>query len=195
MIGFDYSMSSPAMCVTHKGTFEIHFVTAKKKFKDFFAEQSGFRVYGHYYDHKKEGHEDIQRFGTIAGKFLEILRHHHFDTDPVGLAYFEAYAFGAKGMLANIGECTGIMKHELVKMGFRIETISPTSVKKYASGAGNAKKEDMAEAFKNQNGFYIHDLLGCKIGDSPASDVVDAYYVYLSGKMDDFSNGLLRNPK
>lgn len=176
MIAFDYSITSPSMCFLEGDVVNIHYITPKKKFGDVVFVKPSFRIVGHYYDHKKEDHDDITRYGKLASIFSSVL-----DSNYTGekIARFEAYAFGAKGMLANIGECTGVMKHELVKKGFSIQTVSPTSVKKYATGSGAAKKEDMAQAFYEFSEFYMHDLVGNKkMGDSPSSDIVDSFYVH-----------------
>nr|CAI3971247.1 RuvC-like Holliday junction resolvase [Ochrobactrum phage ORM_20] len=174
MIAFDYSMSSPAMCLkTGDETYHIHVVNSRKKFEGTYT-SGNFTFTVHYYDPKKNGHDDITRFGMISKIFLDNLID---EKDKV--AAFEAYAFGAKGMLATIGECTGIMKHELVERGYSILTLSPTTVKKYATGSGKADKSQMAEAFHALHRFHVWELLGCKNdSESPTSDCVDSYFVY-----------------
>ena len=180
MIAFDYSMSSPALCFsTGDDSYEIHVVNSRKKFEGTY--QSGkFKFVVHYYDPKKNGHDDITRFGFLAKIFLGAIPE---SDDKV--AAFEAYAFGAKGMLATIGECTGIMKHELVERGYSILTLSPTTVKKYATGSGKADKSQMAEAFHALHQFHVWNLLGCKNdSESPTSDCVDSYFVLKTAEME-----------
>lgn len=180
MIAFDYSMSSPALCFqTGDSSYEIHVINSRKKFEGTYH-ANGFKIVVHYYDPKKNGHDDITRFGTLAEIFLDNIP----ETDDK-VAVFEAYAFGAKGMLATIGECTGIMKHELVTRGYSILTLSPTTVKKYATGSGKADKSQMAEAFHSLYGFHVWELLGCKNdSESPTSDCVDSYYVLKTGEVE-----------
>ena len=55
----------------------------------------------------------------------------------------EDYAFAAKGRVFHIAENTGILKYKLFQQGIPLETISPSAVKKNATGKGNADKEMM----------------------------------------------------
>ncbi|AKE44637.1 RuvC-like Holliday junction resolvase [Sinorhizobium phage phiM9] len=181
-IGVDYSMSSPAMCLEKDDKFYIWYIHSKKDLCTRF-EIGNVIVEGIWYDHnnindqkkKKDRlvHSDIERFVTLSMMFDEKL--------PFGWegdeAIFEAYAFGAKGRLAQIGENTGMMKAVLRCKNYNIRTVTPNQVKLHAFGHGGADKIQMAEAWFNRFGFHVHDQIGCEIGKSPASDVIDAFFV------------------
>ena len=82
----------------------------------------------------------------------------------------ENYAYSATGRVFNIGENTGILKYMLFQNKMNFETVTPQMVKKYATGKGNAKKVDMADAFTKETGL---DLTGIK----QWSDISDSYWI------------------
>jgi Holliday junction resolvasome RuvABC endonuclease subunit len=168
-IGIDYSMSSPAIAV-HTGdvwsfdSCQFYFLTSVKKF-----EIKTPRVESMLY---KNWQSNEERFDYISSWSLNIIKKH-----PDASVFIEDYAFAAKGVVFHIGECAGTLKHKLWLNKFQYKTFSPPSVKKFASGKGNANKIAMHDAFINETAFNITATLDCKVGDSPASDVIDAYYV------------------
>ena len=60
----------------------------------------------------------------------------------------EGYAMGAKGRVFDIAELGGIMKLLFLSEGFPIVLIPPMSLKVYACGKGNAKKEFVMKEIK-----------------------------------------------
>lgn len=168
IVGIDYSMSSPSVCV-HTGkewsfnNCKFYFLTSKKKYQFHDA-----RFFG-------SPHADYlsqeQRFDSITTWALSNI--------PVDASVaIEGYAFAAKGVVFNIAENTGVLKHKLyLRNKTPLNIIAPSSVKKYATGKGNAKKEQMHEAFVNEVGFDIDSHFDCRIGESPISDIVDSYYI------------------
>ena len=52
-------------------------------------------------------------------------------------------------------------------------------VKKFGAGRGNAKKEEMHQAFVNETGVNLHSVLTPDTNSikNPVSDIVDAYYI------------------
>ena len=70
----------------------------------------------------------------------------------------------------------------LYKNKLSYSTISPSEVKKFATGKGNANKEVMYEAFTDTYKYYqLKDILGQDTLDSPVTDIVDAYYICKAG--------------
>ena len=64
------------------------------------------------------------------------------------------------------------------------EIVAPTTVKKFASGSGNATKEKMYEAFVEENPRRdIKDVLTPRSSNiiSPLNDVVDSYFILKYG--------------
>ena len=90
--------------------------------------------------------------------------------------FLEDYAYAATGRVFHIAENAGILKYKLSK--FKTELIPPTVIKKFATGKGNASKEDMLEAWKNENGSF--ELL--QETGNPASDIIDSYFICKYGK-------------
>lgn len=123
--------------------------------------------------------DPIRRFEQIATPFVAKLaevREQNPDSEMV--VAVEGYAMAAKGRVFHIAENTAVLKYLLWSV-FRVATVdlSPSEVKKNATGKGNADKVRMAEAFHEYHGFRLHELIGVNEGASPASDVIDSFYV------------------
>lgn len=174
--GFDYSMSCPALCILGSdGTWQTsttYFLTEKKKYQNVFGTHKGFQVIGEpipLWDSPEE------RWYELAMHFSRILQPVQHDEWFVAL---EDYSMGSKGKVFHIAENTGILKHMLWKCGYKFVTVPPTQIKKYATGKGNAKKEQMRDAFLKDTGVDLSKIMGQdgKL-DSPVTDVIDAYYI------------------
>ncbi|CAB4141244.1 hypothetical protein UFOVP410_83 [uncultured Caudovirales phage] len=168
VVGIDYSMSCPSICA-HKGTeswslsnCKFYFLTNKKRniLKDSIF----------YSNLHKDFITQEERFHNISEWALSVIP----ENSIIGI---EDYAFAAKGVVFNIGECTGLLKHKLWKSNFEINTFPPSTIKKFATGKGNSNKIGMYESFVKETNFHIDKKLLCKIGDSPLSDVIDSYYI------------------
>ena len=180
VVGIDYSMSSPAMCLlANDKTFansQHYFLTDRKKIIS--------SPYGniHCQLHKPyvtNGCGDIGRFSNIASYFINVLKE---QTKPLRV-FIEDYSMGSKGRVFGIAENTAILKYELMNATFDFVTIPPTVIKKFATGKGNADKEMMYKAFVDQNNpdlkkYYAEK--STKVG-SPVSDIVDAFFIALLG--------------
>ena len=174
IVGIDYSITSPSICID--GNL-FYFITPKKKFAEDWN-VNGMTFKGLYYDPKKWKHSDLERFSFLSNVFRTVLYSYK------GSVVFEGYALGAKGKVFNIAEATGIMKKGLVDDGWSVEeSIPPTVIKRYVTGKGNATKDDMAQAWKRDHDFDLFETLGNRNPkDSPASDIVDSYYVWYTYK-------------
>jgi Holliday junction resolvasome RuvABC endonuclease subunit len=91
----------------------------------------------------------------------------------------EGYAYGAKGRVFHIAENTGVLKYKLFQANIPVEVISPSEVKKKATGKGNADKKHMHIAFMQETGYNLATLMtpDKKEVTNPVSDIVDSYYV------------------
>ena len=167
-VGIDYSMSSPSICV-HVGkewsfnNCKFYFLTNKKK-----CHFSDGRFFGSL-------HVDFltqeERFDSIASWAISHI--------PANASvYIEGYAFAAKGVVFNIAENTGVLKHKLYNRNkTSINVVAPSTVKKYATGKGNADKMLMYHTFVDETQFDISSTIHCNEGESPMSDIVDSYYI------------------
>ena len=139
-VGIDYSLTSPAICVTEDFKFEhsrFYFLTNKKKHMGKFGNIIG-------YEHQPYTNP-IQRFTQISDWVLKVLRLYQ----PGGITIaIENYSYGSKGQaLFQIAENCGILKYRLLEQKWKYNVIVPSVVKKLATGKGNANKEVMYEAF------------------------------------------------
>lgn len=162
-------MSSPAIAVHTGDVWSFHackfyFLTAVKKF-EIKTDCIESTLY-------KNWQSNEERFDFISSWALNIIRKH-----KGAHVFIEDYAFAAKGVVFHIGECAGTLKHKLWQNNFKYTAFSPPSIKKFASGKGNSNKILMYDAFVKETSFQVDAQLDCKVGDSPSSDIIDAYYV------------------
>jgi len=167
IVGIDYSMSSPSICI-HKGEFwslsncKFHFLTPKKrctlKTKMFSGKlQSDFIC-------------QEQRFSQLAEWAIKQIPKN-------AKVFIEGYAYASKGVVFHIGENTGILKHRMWSNNINFIDIPPPAIKKFATGRGNSNKLAMYESFIDETKFDISSAIDCNEGDSPMSDIIDSYYI------------------
>lgn len=171
-IGFDYSLSSPAMCISKGDEHVISVLNGVKKYHGVYK-QNGITI---CIGPLPEWSSPQQRYEGIAQEFISVI-----DSLPAmhpKRFFLEDYSMGSKGKVFHIAENTEVLKYLIFKIyNQEFETIAPTSLKKFATGKGNAKKGLMADAFQEKTGFLPHLIIGCKVDDSPASDIVDSFFV------------------
>lgn len=174
VVGIDYSMSCPAICV-HRAcpgspfsfsNCHFYFITDRKRC---LVSDKFFSGYSH-----DEYLCQEQRFNNLAAWAV-----HKIDSDAE--IFLEGYAFGAKGQVFHIGENTHALKDKIWHLkGFSPKsytTFTPGVIKKFATGKGNADKVMMHDAFVSETAIQIHTHFGVKPGASPISDIIDAYYI------------------
>ena len=177
LIGIDYSMTSPAVCVAQSPfTYDrcsFMFITNKKKL----AVQHAPNIVGLL---QYEYTDNLSRFTHLANQTVDWIM-----AQPTAIMHrnhigIEGYAFGAKGQVFNIGENTGILKLKLAeRVANRMSIFAPSEIKKFATGKGNANKMLMYEAFVDETGDDLAKLFEFNPynGQSPVSDIVDSYYI------------------
>lgn len=169
--GIDYSMTAPSICICEADEFDIkdckfRYLTTVSKYVD-------------SYDGGKYVGSDIgaytspmERFTMISNWAVANLM--EFDCLDIGL---EGYSMGSKGKVFDIAENTGLLKYKLWNDGYDVGIYAPTTIKKFATGKGNAKKEDMLSSFEEETGIDLLELFEMKTLKSPVSDIVDSYYI------------------
>jgi len=166
-VGIDYSMSSPSVCV-HIGKHwnilncKFYYLTTRKKH---FIKTD--YLIGEMHSEFKTQEE---RFDAISDWAISKIPKN-------SMVYLEDYAFGATGIVFNIGECVGLLKHKLWKNNYKFEKFAPSKIKKFATGKGNANKILMQESFDYECNVKIFSELNCPAGASPLSDIIDSYYI------------------
>lgn len=170
-IGIDYSLSCPCVCVynPNKGPIDFfncdfYYLTNNKKYVIKERNITGVIMPDNY-------GSDQERYFSIAMWVRNLLT----KNDKV---FLEGYSLGSKGMVFNIAEHTGLLKHILWTYNIEFNTVPPTVNKKHATGKGNANKEKMQEAFFDESHFDLKDFLNMTDKQwNPSSDIIDAYYL------------------
>ena len=160
-------MTSPSMTIYSKDHYKSFVVSSEKKIQPY--ETSLFSFFPIMYPLWNTPQE---RYELISDALMARI--------PEASSYefgIESYSMGSKGRVFDIAEATQMIKYKVwKKYGKEMHLFSPATVKKEFHGKGNAKKEQMAEAFHDRFGFNVHDVVVSKIRGS-ASDLVDSIAV------------------
>ena len=175
----DWSMTTPAITIFEDGKYEFHYCTSNKKHAHTFTK---YNIFGAMLlvDWKTQE----QRFDALSSWAMDII-------GLSDIVYIEDYAFAARGKVFNIGECAGLLKHRIWKSGMHLKAISPTEIKKYATGKGTAKKPQMIEKFIEITGIDLYGIYGlCETSKnlSPIADIADSFFVCKCG-MENYNVG------
>jgi crossover junction endodeoxyribonuclease RuvC len=84
---------------------------------------------------KLKGHA---RYKAIGGEIIDALNEHRPERIVI-----EGYGFKFKGSAIPIVELGGLVKYVLLQYGYRYCNPSPNELKQFATGKGNAGKEDV----------------------------------------------------
>lgn len=169
-VGIDFSMTSPAVCVYSGDPNKFSFTKSNHHSLSSHKIKSSKNIICNI---PLPFENQMQRFDNLSKWVMSIIG--TFSDLTVGL---EDYAMGAKGKVFHIGECGGILKHALWQAGIRFETYPPTVIKKFYTGKGNAKKQDMHDRFIEENGIDLKAQLQPKrLLGSPTTDIVDAFAI------------------
>ena len=174
--GIDYSLRCPAICVFDgdkrfcSKLCRFHFMSSTKRY-EFLNQQSEPSILWH---EMKSFTNECERYSMISDWALQIVS----DCD---LICIEDYAFAAKGKVFHIGENTGVLKYRLWSAEPKLNYVSvpPTKIKKFGTGRGNARKEEVYAAFTAETHIDLLQTLQVKAKQikSPVSDVADSYYI------------------
>jgi len=172
IVGIDYSLTSPAICINidNADVLMFYYLTNKKKYIGQMSED----IIG--YEHK-EWTDPIQRFKYISDFALDII-------SPLvsPQIFIEGYSFGSKGQgLFQIAENCGILKYRLQEQNLPYQTVVPSVVKKGATGKGNADKDMMYEAFVKDTNIDLKKVFDTDKVGNPVSDIADSYFIQKVG--------------
>jgi len=171
IIGIDYSLTSPAICVTKDFIFEnsqFYYLTNKKKYIGPMSKN----IFG--FEHK-EYKTPIHRFSQISDWAFDTIKETFHSPQQV---FIEGYSFGSKGQAVfQIAENCGILKYRLQEFGVDYETVVPSVVKKGATGKGNADKDLMYESFSKETNTDLKKIFDVEKIGNPVSDIVDSFYI------------------
>lgn len=171
IIGIDYSMSSPGLVkVELNESLDI----IRADYQGFSSVAKTAKLDDNIIHFKKDHfNNNFDRFTTLTNFCSEFIESWGVP-DYVAM---EDYAMGShSGMNFTIGEATILTKLAVYNTGCKFRLYSPTLIKKYATGKGNAKKEDMQKAYSILGESYL-DLDKLPINKNPREDIVDAYWI------------------
>ena len=168
IVGIDYSLTSPCVCVKDEKKIMFYYLTKKKKHLGKIADN----IIG---EEHQEYNTPIERFSNISNWAINkfhILGHNL-------KVFIEGYSYGSKGQaLFQIAENCGILKYKLLHRNISYDTIVPSVVKKGATGKGNADKDMMYESFcKELPDYNLKKTFDTEKVGNPLSDIVDSYYI------------------
>ena len=107
-----------------------------------------------------------RRYDTILTTLLTVLISH-----PIDLVVIEGYSYMSTGQTLYLAELGGIVKHELYKREKTVVEVPPSTLKKFVTGKGNAKKDQMMLAIYKRWGTEFDN-----------NDAADAYALAQYGR-------------
>lgn len=179
-VGIDYSITSPAFCIYENVDEEwnstnctFHFFW--KGMKDYSAPIL-MDLYNEvtFYAHAPIRKYDVEmfKFAALSTWVLSLI------PSAPAKVLLEGYSMGSHGRVFNIAENTGVLKHSLLHAGYEYDVVSPKTIKKFATGNGNADKSKMEEAWMEEVGIDLRSIYRqSKSTDSPSSDIIDSYFI------------------
>ena len=183
--GIDYSLTSPAICVYKEedgGYFDFdrcvfHYLSNNERQQQL-ASRSGLdNLKVEPYPEWQSEEERHEKLATWAYQRVQGCEE----------VFLEGYAFAtsAQAGVRSIAENTGLLKHKMWKQKIPVTNYPPTVVKKFATGKGNANKEQMYEAFVDEllTPTDLKERLTPKATKviNPISDIVDSYFIAKCG--------------
>jgi Holliday junction resolvasome RuvABC endonuclease subunit len=179
IVGIDYSLTSPCICICDADNFgfskcKFYYLTSNKKL-DIDVDN----IHG---DLHKDFKCNEERYYNITQWVMCLLQ-------EGDIIYMEGYSMGSTGMVFNIAENAGLLKHYLWSLNYDYNIVAPTQIKKFASGKGNANKQLLQDVFEENTGYYIKNKLSLTDKQwNPSSDIIDSYFICKYGFEQEIKN-------
>jgi len=174
IVGIDYSLTSPAICVNHNDKLNFYYLTNKKKY---IGEMSKNIMGVEHSEYKTP----IERFSQISNWAINTFNRLSYVSNNLNI-FIEGYSFGSKGQgVFQIAENGGILKYRLEQLKLPYQVLPPSVIKKGATGKGNADKDMMYEAFERETMINLKKIFDTEKVGNPISDIVDSYYIMKIG--------------
>ena len=204
-LAIDFSLNSPGVCIYNDKSKKYHFIaymkpgTGTKKDRKLQEEISLLKDVTLIYQPDFTNDEQyssaellkIKRYDRMADDIINLVLQDSYDGDGFMIA-FEGTSYGSKmgtNNMIDMAAGAAILKLKLLKTlkPEDIQTIAPTSIKKFA-GKGNMNKLQLFEAFvenkigdKNlEKSPFFKWILGEDFGSKipkPLDDLVDAFFL------------------
>jgi hypothetical protein len=88
-------------------------------------------------------------------------------SDPPDLVVIEGYSYASGNKAHDVGEMGGVVRLALYEAGIPFEVVSPATIKMFATGKGNASKDDVLLAAVRRLGY-----------EGGSKDEADALWLY-----------------
>jgi len=180
IVGIDYSLNSPAICICKDEEFDFdkcsfYYLTSKKKHLG----KIRHNIQG---DEHKEYNDPIERFENLSTWAIHKINTFSNIQNDIKV-FIEGYSFGSKGQAVfQIAENAGILKYRLRNLSnFKYDTVVPSVVKKYATGKGNADKQLMYDTFTKEHKVDLKKDFDMQTLNNPVTDIIDSYYIAKCG--------------
>lgn len=176
IIGVDYSITSPALCIYVKGKYYHYYRDPKR---DTPTELFSLTNNLFYYAEPDCRLPGFKRYNQLADWFEScMVKHFPLMEEPYKpLIAFEGVSYGSPGRIVQLAENAGVTKALLTRKYFvDIVDLAPSTVKKFATGYGFSTKTQMYEAFVAEHGIPLSGL-GDNPEKSPLADVIDSYWL------------------
>jgi crossover junction endodeoxyribonuclease RuvC len=161
--GIDYSMTSPGIAIVDGDSVKMFGLSSKKK--ELGVHQISENITLVIEQYPSDYTNNIERFKLLSKWITSKIPS---DIKEINL---EGYSMGSRaGQVFTIAENTTILKLNLLANGITINIIAPTSLKKFATGKGNANKHLMMTTFCSKFEITNPNL-------SSFNDCVDAYFL------------------
>lgn len=177
-IGIDYSISSPSITIfddSKKFSFEnvsCYFFNKSKR-------KSYEGLVDNIHQLKYPEETGFKKYIALAAIIYDTIS--FIDPKDSAIA-IEGYSMNSVGKVFHIAENCAVLKYFLISNGYTLvnsDLCSPTTIKKFASGKGNSKKDKMYECFVEETGADILNLLdpSKQVQNSFVADIVDSFYI------------------
>lgn len=101
----------------------------------------------------RPGSTGMQRIAHIRSEVMDAVTQGHTE-----LVVIEGYSYGSKGRaIVSLGELGGVLRFELWRTGTPFVEVPPATVKKFATGSGNANKFEVIAAAHTRLGYTRFD--------------------------------------
>jgi len=170
IIGVDYSITSPAICINMGEKF--YFLSHQKKYTDWIWKDKIFG-YSIFKEMKVDTKHSTRKYDIISTWAIDIINRYK----PC-YCVLEGYSYGSinQSMSFNIAENTQALKQKIYKENIDMDIVPPSSCKKAFTGKGNATKFAMYVAFTEKTGIDLSKIFDTlNVDKNPISDLVDSY--------------------
>jgi Holliday junction resolvasome RuvABC endonuclease subunit len=190
-IGIDSSYQSPAVTIQlENGETHIICIQQRKKHTPCYKHTLNHTVFLHVIA-KLENTDSDNLFNkrwmnirynidSIIERTKQIIGH----CQSTVYTFIEGFAFNEKdsSSVTLLAEIAGILKYQMLKLGFFVLEIPPKTIKKYFSGSGLAQKTDMIRHYHN-NLHMPPFPPSFNPNTHPYDDMVDSYAIMYVGRI------------